>query len=399
MLMSMVIDYASACAAFPRWEQLSMRRSVKWRTYPAEVVPLPIAEMDFPLPQPIKTALHEAIDISDAGYASPWILHRKALALASFSARTWQWEVNPHQCIHCNSVYDGITATLRALLPPGSRVAISPPVYTPFYDYPHDAGLEVVEVPLRRSTDNEFRLDIAALQQAFENNIGAYILCNPQNPTGTIHSREELSQLADLAEEYGVWIISDEIHAPLIYDQSTYTPFHMVNENARQRSVSFHSATKGWNFPGLTAATGIVADEKLYTEITPRLPRELPCKSSLFGCIASEIAYVQCEDWLSDTISVLDFNRHYLHEALIRSGLQVKYRIPEATYLAWLDHSSLGWPEDPAPSIESKAQVALTSGIKFGAAGKDFVRLNFACSPIIIDKAIEQIAQVQYDIH
>ena len=204
---------------------LRKRRSAKWQTYPADVLPLTVAEMDFALAAPVAEALREAVGRSDTGYAmaTPGL----GRALAGFAASRWDWEIDPASVTAVTDVGVGVVELLRLLARPGDAVVISPPVYPPFFDWVAEAGARLVEVPLAHG-DAGWRLDLAALETAFAGRPAAYVLCNPHNPVGRVHTGGELAALVRLAQAHRVTIISDEIHGPLVLPGATFTPLLTV---------------------------------------------------------------------------------------------------------------------------------------------------------------------------
>jgi cystathionine beta-lyase len=191
-------------------EVLRKRRSAKWQTYPADVLPLTVAEMDFALAAPVAEALHDAVDRSDAGYATA--APDLGRALAGFAASRWNWNIDPASVMAVTDVGVGVVELLRPLIRLGDAVVISPPVYPPFFDWVPEAGARLLEVPLALHAAG-WRLDLAALEAAFATHPAAYVLCNPHNPVGRAHSADELAALVRLARIYQVTVISDEIHA------------------------------------------------------------------------------------------------------------------------------------------------------------------------------------------
>ncbi|HEY3033381.1 MAG TPA: aminotransferase class I/II-fold pyridoxal phosphate-dependent enzyme, partial [Streptosporangiaceae bacterium] len=226
---------------------LRKRRSAKWQTYPADVLPLTVAEMDFALAEPVAEALHEAVERSDAGYAMP--VPGLGRALAGFAASRWNWDVDPASVTAVTDVGVGVVELLRLLARPGDAVVISPPVYPPFFDWVPEAGARLLEVPLAHDAAG-WRLDLAALETAFATHPAAYVLCNPHNPVGRVHTADELAALVRLARIYQVTIVSDEIHGPLALPGATFTPLLTV-PGAAELAVSVLSASKAWNLAGL----------------------------------------------------------------------------------------------------------------------------------------------------
>jgi cystathionine beta-lyase len=196
--------------------------------------------------------------------------------------------------------------------------------------------------------------------------------------------------LAELAKKYDVTVFSDEIHAPLTYDAKSFLPFLAVSDVAREVGICVTAASKSWNLAGLKCATIITAHPK-QQERAKSMPQAVHFRASLFGAIASATAY-ECVDWLDSAIETMDSNRKYLKKLLEESLPSVGYRIPDFSYLAWLDLSSLNLGENPSEVLLEKGKLALNAGITFGVESGNFVRLNFATSEEILDEAISRMA-------
>ncbi|MCW5945343.1 MAG: aminotransferase class I/II-fold pyridoxal phosphate-dependent enzyme, partial [Cryobacterium sp.] len=235
-------------------------------------------------------------------------------------------------------------------------------------------------------------LDLDGMEAAFKNGAKAYLLCNPHNPVGRVHSAEELAAVAELAEKYSAIVVSDEIHGPLTYPDSKFTPFLSVSDAARRVGVCVTAASKAWNLAGLKCALMVTADERL-EKIVGTMPMEVYWRTGLLGLKASIAGYRDGGDWLDGIIESLDANRRLLAELLTAQLPAVKYRMPDATYLAWLDFRELDWGPDPAVYALEQARVALSNGPPFGKQGTGFARLNLACSPDILREAVDRLAK------
>ncbi len=361
-------------------EVLRRRRSEKWRTYPGDVLPLFVAEMDVPLAPVVAGALRAAVDLSDTGYASG---DGFGGALAGFAARHWGWQVDPARVHAVADVGVGVVELLRVLAGPGDTVLISPPVYPPFFQWAPEAGVGLREVPL---TDG-YRLDLSGLETAFAAGAAAYVLCNPHNPVGRVHTPEELTALVTLAARYGVTLISDEIHAPLVLPGATHTPLLSL-PGAADVAVSLVSASKAFNLAGLKCAAVVEGNRPLVASFPP----DVRWRTGHFGVLASEAAFTSGDEWLAGLHAFLADRRAQLGE-LLRTRLPgVTWHRPDATYLAWLDCRALGLGDDPAKTFLERGRVALEPGLHFGTQGAGHVRLNFATSPEILDEALTRMA-------
>jgi cysteine-S-conjugate beta-lyase len=369
-------------------EVLRQRRSAKWRTYPADVLPLTVAEMDFALAAPVAEALHEAVGRSDAGYAVavPGLGH----ALAGFAGRRWNWDLDPESVTAVTDVGVGVVELLRVLTSPGDAVVISPPVYPPFFDWVPEAGARLLEVPLACGADG-WRLDLAALEAAFATHPAAYILCNPHNPVGRVHTAEELAALVRLARIYRVAIISNEIHAPVVLPGATFVPLLTV-PGAAEVAVSVLSASKAWNLAGLKCAAVVTAAPRM-AAVTGRFPSDTRWRYGHFGVIAAVAAFTAGEPWLDQLLATLDHRRVQLGDLLRQRLPLLTWHPPEATFLAWLNCAALGPDNQAQERFLEHGRVALEPGLRFGAAGSGYARLNFATSTDILDQATARMAR------
>jgi cystathionine beta-lyase len=369
-------------------EVLRQRRSAKWQTYPADVLPLTVAEMDFALAAPIAEALREAVERSDAGYgmAGPDL----GRALAGFAASRWNWDFDPASVTAVTDVGVGVVELLRVLTRRGDAVAISPPVYPPFFDWVPEAGARLLEVPLARDAAG-WRLDLAALEAAFATHPAAYVLCNPHNPVGRVHTADELAALVRLAQIYQVAIVSDEIHGPLVLPGATFTPLLTV-PGAAEVAVSLLSASKAWNLAGLKCAAVVTAAPRM-AAVTDRLPADTRWRIGHFGVIGAVAAFTAGEPWLDQLLLTLDHRRLLLSDLLRQRLPMLTWHPPEATFLAWLNCAALGADNRARERFLDHGRVALEPGLRFGAAGSGYARLNFATSPGILDQATARMAR------
>jgi cystathionine beta-lyase len=378
---------------------LRTRTSAKWRSYPSDVLPLFVAETDFPLAEPISRALHAAIGRSDTGYIAPH--NGLGDAFAAFAEKRWAWRVDPGQVASTTDVSVGIVETIRRAIDPGDGVVINPPVYPPFFALVPEAGGTIVEVPMLHSgTDYgsatggiHWALDLGGIESAFEAGARAFLLCNPHNPLGHPQTAEDLIALADLAARYDVTVISDEVHAPLTHGDGTFIPFLSVSAEATEHGVALTSASKAWNLAGLKCSVMVTASERMRM-LVAGMPEEVTTRTSQFGLIANIAAYTEGMPWLDDALAAMESNRVLLCELLDAQLPGVGYEQPRASYLAWLDLRALGWGDNPAQVALDRARVALIDGPDFGSPGRGFARLNFGCSPDVLAEAVSRLAAV-----
>jgi cystathionine beta-lyase len=363
---------------------LMRRRSAKWRTYPADVLPLTVAELDFDLAEPVKAALTRAVETSDTGYSAA--VPDLGAAYARFAKDRWDMVVDPDAVTAVTDVGVGVVELLRLLTRPGDSVVISPPVYPPFFNWAPEAAARLHEVPLT----GDFRLDLGALERAFATHPAVYVLCNPHNPVGRVHTADELAALIRLARIYRVTVVADEIHAPLVLPGATYTPI-LTLPGAAEVAVSVVSASKAFNLAALKCGA-VVTGSRRMADLVSRFPPDARWRTGHFGVLASVAAFTDGGPWLDQLLATLDARRTQLGRLLAERLPQLRWQPPEATYLAWLDTSAVG-PDDTARDVFlERGRVALEPGLDFGAAGAGHVRLNFGTSAEIIDEATARMA-------
>lgn len=374
---------------FPPLDACRERRSAKWTQYDADVLPMPVAELDCLLAEPIERVLIDAIRRGDTGY--PPMDGEPSAAFAEYARDAWGWNADPKRSILCSDVSAGAIVALRALLSPGSPVAISSPVYPPFHIWPSKAEMTLVDVPLL-GPDHGWRLDLAGLERAFAGGVRGYVLCHPHNPIGRNVPRDELDALADLADRYEVLVLADEIHAPLALPGHPFTPYLTVSEAARRTGVAVHSPSKAWNLAGLKAAF-LVTDGGRYDEPLAKLREKLPWQAGILGALAAVPAYREGRDWLASLVEHLAGNHALLRAELAGKLPQARCWLPEAEagYLAWVDVRAYGYGDEPAKRILDVGRLALGVGTTFGEPGAGHVRINVGCARDLIPEAVDRM--------
>jgi cysteine-S-conjugate beta-lyase len=395
-----------AVDAFPfnlTLDRLRTRTSMKWRAVEPDVLPLWVAEMDVLLAQPILEVLCDALDRGDVGYAYGTAY---AEAYASFAAERWGFAgFDPAWSALVPDVMLGAVELIKLVTGPGDAVVVTPPVYPPFYAFAEHLGRRVVEVPLTADR----RLDVPALVNAFAmtaaDGPAAFLLCNPHNPTGTVHSADELAAIAVGAEGTGVRVVADEIHAPLVRPGTIFTSYLAVPGGSR--GFALVSASKGWNLPGLKAAVAFAGEDA--ARDLARMPEEVSHGASHLGVLAHTAALRDGGDWLDAVLDGLNRNRALLADLLVSYLPSVHWAPGAASYLAWLDFSELPWLTSAGEDRPSRgdvsmrtgaaawflehARVLLSSGAAFGSGGERCARINFATSASVLSEAVERMGE------
>ncbi|MFT4234637.1 MAG: aminotransferase class I/II-fold pyridoxal phosphate-dependent enzyme [Microbacterium sp.] len=368
-------------------ERLRARSNTKWATHPDDVLPLFVAETDFALAPAIKQALRAAVERDDTGYTPPRTAYPEAFA--GFAERRWGWTLDPDKVRTTCDVMMGVVEAIRAVTQPGDGIIVTPPVYEPFFAVHRESKTVPVEVPLLRENPG-WRLDLDGIERAFAGGARAILLCSPHNPTGTVHSREELARLASIAERHGGYVISDEVHAPMTLPGAVHVPLLDVSDEAREVGVIVTSSSKTFDLAGLKAAHFVTASERM-AAIVRDIPWEVEWRTSLFGIIAGIAAFTDADGWLDALIARFDLNRRLFGDLLTQHVPGAEYEPPAASFLAWVDFRSLGWGDDPSVKLLEEARVAVTPGPVFGQEGHGWARVNFGTGPELLTEAIERI--------
>ncbi len=373
--------------------------SLKWTRYARDVLPLWVADMDFPAPEPVREALRAAVDHGIFGYEMP--SRKLAVAVAGRMAALYNWMVSPEMVLAVPGIVSGFNVAARAVCRLGQGILVQPPVYHPFFQVPEHTGTVTQLAPLRclhaRHT-LAYEMDWPAFQSAFNSHharTAMFLLCHPHNPTGQIYRRAELERMAELCLANDTVICSDEIHSELLLGGARHTPMASLAPEIARRTITLVSPSKTFNIVGFFCGFAIIPDERLRARYRQVL-EQLTLHVNSLGLIAAEVAFSgACDPWLADLRRYLTANRDFLVEFVRRELKGVRVTIPQATYLAWLDFIELVHQEqvapEPAKFFLKHARVGLNPGAEFGPGGENFVRLNFGCPRGTLLTALERL--------
>jgi cystathionine beta-lyase len=365
--------------------------SVKWTEHPKEILPAWIADMDFGIPPLVKEGLTEAIELSEIGYAP----HKLTLDyLEAFS--NWQFEqhqvsMSSSNMIALTDVIQGFYLAIDTLCAKDAGVLFLTPSYPPFFSSVNATKRKLVTSELVLH-DRRYQIDFDDFADKAKEagSGGAILLCNPQNPTGRVFDREEISLIAQIALSNNLWIISDEIHADLRYEGSIHTPIMAIAPEVAERCVTLSSASKSFNLAGLHTAVLHAGSPEILTRLNS-IPAGLRGSPGSLGLLAGKIAFGTGAAWLKETLIKLDSNRKSLFALFEPYRNQFRSEIPEATYLAWLDFSQSQLKPTAQQYLLEKGRVALNPGEAFIEGGTDFARLNFATEAELIPEMFKRI--------
>ena len=368
--------------------ELRRRRTAKWGEYEAPVLPAWVAEMDFPIAAPIRDALVRTAAQADLGYPLDAGPDRIEVLGADRLESLFGWRPDPELGFKTTDVMRGVVHGITAFTEPGEGVIVMTPMYPPFLAAIVDNHREIVEAPLR-PIEEGCRLDVDALADAARR-ARALLWCDPHNPTGRAFTRDEVAKVAEIVAAHDLTIISDEIHAELTYPGSTHVPIASLGPEIEARTFTLASPSKAFNLAGAKCGVGYCGSEALLDRYRWSYNPQLP-GVTVFGLAATRAAWTQCDDWLARAVRYLDGNRRWLESAIAEHLPSVCHRVPEATYLAWLDMRSLDLGVSPGQHFLEHGQVALHEGALFGAVGEGFVRLNFATSRAILEEIVDRM--------
>jgi len=384
------------------FDQLIERRqtnSIKWNAYPEDVLPLWVADMDFMAPEPITTALHQAVDHGIFGYEMPGKALREAVAARMQTL--YNWEITPESVVATTGLVSAFFAAAGALCRPGDGYLIQPPVYMPFNDIQKQLGAIRQEAELVKVAQNSrlhYEIDWEVFEKAFHSGgsrTKMFLLCNPHNPTGQMYSAAELTRMAELCLKNEAVIVSDEIHSELLLGDQKHVPVASLSPEIADKTITLIAPSKTFNIAGLFCGFAIIPNAELREHFKQQLERMTLHVASLAQVAAQAAFSGQCEGWLAELLPYLRANRDYLIDFVQKELPGISISRPEATYLAWLDCNELvasgKISGSPYEFFLKNAKVALNDGAAFGTGGQNFVRLNFGCPRATLEQALERM--------
>ncbi len=365
-------------------------RSEKWDSCREEhgdgVLPMWVADMDFPSPPAIREAILRRAEHPTYGYTETG--PDDIVAVTDFWARRHQLRVDPESAVMLPCVVSGMKAVIRALTEPGDGVIICSPVYGPFRFSVEATGRRLMDCPLIRGENGRYDLDLGRMEELLKQGGKLLLFCNPHNPVSRLWTHGELTELTGLLDRYGAYLISDEIHADFVYAPGRLVPALSLGYG---RTVTLCAASKTFNIAGLQQATCFCPDPEIREKIVRAIDSGGVTCGNLFALEATRAAYNEGDAWLDGLIAYLDSNRKVLAE-LVKTELPGAVLTPvEATYLAWLDLSAWGYSCAELSRRTEKAGVVFTAGDFFGTGGEMRLRFNFGCPEKNVREGIRRL--------
>lgn len=373
------------------FDQLPDRKateSLKWHSYNPDVLPMWVADMDFPSPQPVIEALQSRVAHGVFGYPKEPPLLRKIII--ERLERYYHWQIQPEDIVFVPGVVTGFDMACYAFTSPDQGVLIETPVYPPIVKAGQTTGRMSQEVLLARQDNGSYCVDLSAFEAAIDERTRLFILCNPHNPVGRVFCKDELERMAEICLCHGVTICSDEIHCDLVFNGHQHIPIASLDPEIARHTITLMAPSKTYNIAGLECSLAIIPNPELRKKYQAARMGVVGF-INLLGMTAAEAAYSEGQEWLDQLLAYLQGNRDFLYDYVKEELPSIQMAMPEGTYLAWLDCRLAGINSNPYQFFLEKARVALNDGIPFGPGGEGFVRLNFGCPRPMLKDALQRM--------
>ena len=360
------------------------------RGYPADVLPLWVADMDFPTAQPVLDALHEAVSHGIFGYSE--VKDGYYQAVSEWFQKHFGWETNPEWLVKTPGVVFALAMAVRALTEPGDSVMIQTPVYYPFYSVIRDNDRKLVENELLYK-DGRYEIDFADFEAKIRDyHVKLFILCSPHNPVGRVWTKAELQKIGALCKKYGVIVASDEIHCDFTLPGHLHTVFTVGCPELAEQTIICTAPSKTFNLAGLQVSNIWIENEDIRRKFLKEIDRSGYSQLNSLGLVAAQAAYENGEEWLLQCKRYLQGNLDFLRTFLKDKLPEIKLVEPDGTYFAWLDCSELGLNHKELKNlIVNKAKLWLDDGYIFGKKSSPFQRVVLACSQKTLAQALEKL--------
>ncbi|KGX86728.1 MalY/PatB family protein [Pontibacillus litoralis] len=370
-------------------------KSVKWDLTEKlfkekDVLPMWVADMDFATPQAVQDAISKRASHGIYGYTfTDESVHE---AIQSWLARRHQWEIDSKWITFSPGVVPSLHTIIEAVTQPEDRILIQTPVYPPFFDVIKKHQRTIVENPLQYN-NYRYEIDFDDFEQQLKNGIKAFILCNPHNPVGRVWTKDELQRMAELCLQNNTMIISDEIHADLIYQGHTHIPIASLGDQISEQTITCLAPSKTFNLAGLQASYIVTPSEHRKKQIDDQFTKQGMKMLNTFAITAMEAAYSDGEAWLDDLLTVLQSHKAYVKD-MLETHTSIRVVEPEGTYLLWLDCRNLELSQEQLKHfMQQEAKVGLNDGASFGSLGTGFMRMNIACPRPLLEEGINRLIQ------
>jgi cystathionine beta-lyase len=360
----------------------------------ADVIPMWVADMDFPVPPFVAEAIQKRAEHPVYGYSI--IPDSYNQAVIEWQKRRKGWEIQKEWILFSPGVVTGLNIIVQAMTEPGEKIIIQPPVYFPFFSCVEYNGRKLLLNQLIEK-DGVYSIDFEDLENKMKDGARMLILCNPHNPVSRCWTREELEWIGAKSLEHGVIVVSDEIHCDLVFEPYRHIPLATISEEISQNTITCIAPSKTFNLAGLFTSSVIISNDSLRRKFKVAAEK-VHLSANIFGITAAEAAYRQGDDWLGELIQYLKTNVGLVKDYLSVKMPQVLISPAEATYMLWLDFRALGIPApDLKKRLIEKAGLGFVEGPTFGPGGEGFQRMNIACPRATLEMALERFPAILND--
>lgn len=376
--------YERRSSASVKWDKMNEVYNLENTT---NLLPMWVADMDFPPPLAMTEALAERLKHPIFGYT--FANDEVKDAIVHWFNTRHHWTINPKSIIFQPGVVPAIATIIETFTTIGDKIGMLTPAYPPFVHVPAAQKREVVLCELEEQ-EGYYSINFETLEDLFRTGIKLFVLCNPHNPAGIVWSKQQLEQIVALCIEYDVYLLSDEIHADILI-QKTYTPVLTLANANEAKVITCIAPTKTFNIAGIHAAMIVAPDKKLFSALEENTQAHGNLGLNTFAATAVKAVYTEGATWLDDLLAYLKTNMEYVAQELNAiDGIHVT--IPDATYLMWIDYRNTGIEEkEMMTRLLSIGEVALDPGTKYGEAGRGFLRINVACPFELLQDGVERI--------
>jgi cystathionine beta-lyase len=345
-----------------------------------DVLPMWVADMDFPAPDEVIDALHTRVDHGIFGYTMPGNETEKSIQ--RWLKKRHDWEIADNIITYTPGIVTALSIAIQAYTESDDKIVVQPPVYYPFFDMPKKHNREVLFNKLHLNKDNRYDIDFEDLEEKLaDQKTKMFILCNPHNPSGRVWSKEELTKIGQLCIKHDVLIVSDDIHSDLLLFGNRYTPIASISEVIANQTITCIAPSKTFNLAGLQSSAVLIANDSLKRKFNSVLQLHGLTSINTLGAEAMKAAYTHGQTWLDELICYFEESVLFIENYLKEHLPSVKVIRPEASYLVWLDVRDLEIRDDELKNLLlNKGKLALHLGSTFGENGSGFLRMNFACS-------------------
>jgi cystathionine beta-lyase len=362
--------------------------SIKWKKFGDDVIPMWVADMDFPSPEPVIQALRQRVDHGIFGYGVP--SNELRGIIRERLGRLYHWRIEDDDLLFSPGLVTGLNVAYQAYAGPGDAVLAQPPVYFHFIKDPAWHGRIVNDSPLVERGDT-YEIDFDRFEKSITPRTKLFVLCNPHNPAARVYTRKELEGLAEICLRHRLIICSDEIHCDLLYPGYRHIPIATLSPEVADQTVTLMAPSKTYNLAGLGCSFIIMKNRSLQ-EAWKKISFGIVPHVNVIGYVAALAAFKHGQDWLEQVLVYLKDNRDFLNHYVTENLAGVRMFKMEATFLAWLDCRGTGIRGNPSHFLLREARVGLNDGTEFGKGGDGFVRLNFACPRSTLREALDRMA-------